>query len=65
MKVTFFVSSLGGGGAEKMMLRLAEHASVVGHSVELLIARKEGVHLTNIPKGVNVVVLKKPPESSA
>ncbi|MBV1875698.1 MAG: hypothetical protein KUG50_03645, partial [Cycloclasticus sp.] len=59
MKITFFVSSLGGGGAEKMMLRLAEHAAVVGHSVDLLITRKEGDHLNNIPKGLNVVVLDK------
>jgi len=59
MKITFFVSSLGGGGAEKMMLRLAEHAAVAGHSVDLLITRKEGDHLNNIPKGLNVVVLAK------
>ncbi len=59
MKVTFFVSSLGGGGAEKMMLRLAEQAAIEGHSVELLIARKEGNHLNNTPKGVKLVVLNE------
>ncbi|PHS73644.1 MAG: hypothetical protein COB22_00085 [Cycloclasticus sp.] len=59
MKITFFVSSLGAGGAEKMMLRLATHAAKIGHSVELLLAREEGSQLNNLPNNVNIVILKK------
>jgi len=59
LKITFFVSSLGGGGAEKMMLRLASHAAKIGHSVDLLLVRKEGSHLKSIPKEVNLYTLTK------
>lgn len=45
LKISFLVSSLGGGSAEKMMLRLANYANTTGHSVDFLITRNEGRHL--------------------
>ncbi|MGR9072912.1 MAG: glycosyltransferase [Gammaproteobacteria bacterium] len=59
MKITFFVSSLGSGGAEKMMLNLAKTAADQGHNVDLLLVRSEGPHLDQVPAEIRPHVLKK------
>lgn len=57
MKVAFFIPDMRGGGAERVALLLISQMVSFGHSVDLLVLRKEGELLEAIPKSVNVVVL--------
>ena len=56
-KITVFVSSLRGGGAERVMLNLASGFATQGHQVDLLLARKEGPYLKHVPDSVRLVIL--------
>lgn len=58
-KITVFVSSLNGGGAERVMLNLASGLASKGHKVDLLLARKEGPYLKDVPDEVRLVILKQ------
>lgn len=58
MKIAIYVSSLKGGGAERVMLNLSEGLQAQNHSVDLLLARHEGVYLKQIPNHLSVIPLK-------
>ena len=58
-KVAFFLSSLDGGGAERVMLNLAEGFVLAGHPVDLVLGKLQGPYINQIPKGVKVVNLDK------
>jgi len=57
-KIAIFFHDLGIGGAERVMLQLAEGFSESGHPVDLVLARAEGPLLLEVPSGVQVVDLK-------
>jgi glycosyltransferase involved in cell wall biosynthesis len=57
-RLSIFLPSLAGGGAEKSMLRLAHGLAMRGCSVDLVLARAEGPYLTSVPDSVRVVDLK-------
>ena len=57
MKVALFLPSLNGGGAERVMLNLAQGFIERGLQVDLVLANAEGPLLTDVPIGVNVVDL--------
>ena len=56
-RLSIFLPSLAGGGAEKSMLRLAHGLAMQGYSVDLVLARAEGPYLTSVPDVVRVVDL--------
>jgi glycosyltransferase involved in cell wall biosynthesis len=56
-RIAFFLPSLRGGGAERMMLNLAEDFANRGFSVDLVLARAEGSYLKDVSKKVRVVDL--------
>ena len=58
MKIAIYVSSLKGGGAERVMLNLAEGLRAQNHSVDLLLARLEGDYLKQLPDNLSVIPLK-------
>lgn len=59
-KISIFLSSLDGGGAERVMLNLAEGFQSLGFQVDLVLGKSVGPYLSQIPFGVNVVDLKQP-----
>lgn len=56
-KISFFIPSLRGGGAERMFVNLANAFSEKGFNVSLILAQKEGPYLSLINEKVNVVDL--------
>jgi glycosyltransferase involved in cell wall biosynthesis len=57
--IAIFVHSFSGsGGAERVMLNLACGLLEKGHKVDLVMARKEGLFLDQIPSAIRVVDLK-------
>lgn len=56
-KITIFLSDLIGGGAERVMLNLASGFIKQGYLVDLVLARKEGSLLTQIPAQIRVIDL--------
>jgi glycosyltransferase involved in cell wall biosynthesis len=56
-KVALFLSYLGGGGAERVMLNLAEGFSQQGLRVDLILAKAWGPHLHKVPKFIRVIDL--------
>src|SRR5512136_1652501 len=59
-RLSIFLPSLAGGGAEKSMLRLAHGFTLRGHAVDLVLARAEGPYLPFVPNLVRLVDLKAP-----
>lgn len=57
MHIAFFLPDLAVGGAERVFLSLAGQLSGRGHKVELLLARKTGPLLADVPENVRVVGL--------
>lgn len=57
-KVSIFLPSLGGGGAEKVMMILANSFVQRGVSVDLVLAEANGPYLQNLHKNVKVVNLR-------
>jgi len=55
--IAFFIPSLGGGGAERMFLNLANEFRQRGLPVDLVLVRKEGPYLKKVAEGVNIVDL--------
>ena len=55
--IAFFIPSLGGGGAERMLLNLANEFARRGLCVDLVLVRKEGPYLDKVGEGVNIVDL--------
>lgn len=56
--VSLFVPNLDGGGAELVVLRLAEGLANLGVKVDLVLARTEGAYLNKIPSNVRIIDLK-------
>lgn len=57
--VAVYVPSLRGGGAERVMVTLANGFAAQGHRVDLVLTRAEGPYLTEVSDTVRVVDLKK------
>jgi glycosyltransferase involved in cell wall biosynthesis len=55
--VAFFLPSFGGGGAQRMVINLATALEEAGCRVDLVVARKEGPYLKDIPAHIRVVNL--------
>ena len=56
-KCSFFLPSLGGGGAERVIVSLARGFAGRGLKVDLVLAKAEGAYLSQIPPQVRVVDL--------
>lgn len=56
--IALFIPSLGGGGAEKMMVKLANYFVDQGLEVDLILVRKSGVYLDTVHEQVNIIDLK-------
>lgn len=57
MKVAIFVPSLNGGGAERVMVTLANSFAARGFSVDLVLADAKGVYLNSVLDSVEVINL--------
>lgn len=55
--IAFFLPSLGGGGAEKAMLKLANIFAKNGFRVDLVLAHAKGPYLNQVPSEIQVVDL--------
>lgn len=56
--VSLFVPNMDGGGAERVMLQLAQGLAQKGLKVDLVLARAEGAYLSKVPPEVRLVDLK-------
>lgn len=56
--LALFIPTLGGGGAERVMVNLARGFSEQGLKVDLVLAKAEGPYLSQVPSRVRVVDLK-------
>lgn len=59
--LAFLLASLAMGGAERAILTVAGEASRRGHRVDLVLAKKKGDLLSEVPEGVRVVEIGKLP----
>lgn len=57
--IAIYVPSLGGGGAERIMVRLANGFAALGHRVDLVLVKAEGPYLSEVGQGVRIVDLDK------
>ncbi|MEO1404369.1 MAG: glycosyltransferase, partial [Cyanobacteria bacterium J06635_1] len=55
--ISLFIPNLDGGGAERVMLHLAEGFAERGLQVDLVVARAQGAYLSKIPNSVRLVNL--------
>jgi len=60
-KLTLFLPSLRGGGAERVMVNLARGFVERGLQVDLVLAKAEGPYLSQVPQSVRVVDWKCAP----
>lgn len=58
--IAVFVPSMRGGGAERVMLTLANNFAGRGHRVDLVLAKAEGPYLPDISENVRLVDLDMP-----
>lgn len=56
-RIALFLPSLRGGGAERVMINLAQGFVTKGVAVDLVLVRAEGPYLQQLPEGINVVDL--------
>jgi glycosyltransferase involved in cell wall biosynthesis len=59
-RVALFIPSLHGGGAERVMVSLANGLAAYGLDVDLVLARKAGVYLADVSPGVRIIDLNAP-----
>ncbi|WP_022705488.1 glycosyltransferase [Pseudorhodobacter ferrugineus] len=57
--IALFLPSLRGGGAERVMVTLANGFAARGHRVDLVLARAEGPYLSEVADNVRIVDLDK------
>jgi glycosyltransferase involved in cell wall biosynthesis len=57
-KISFFLSSLRGGGAERVAINLAEDFIRRGYAVDFILVKKEGDLLAEVPAAVQLIALK-------
>ncbi|MEO0349171.1 MAG: glycosyltransferase [Cyanobacteria bacterium P01_A01_bin.15] len=55
--ISLFIPNLDGGGAERVMLHLAEGFAERGFDVDLVVAQAEGAYLSKIPETIRLVNL--------
>lgn len=60
MKIAIFLMDLGGGGAERVMLNLAQGLMDKGIDVELVLVKAEGPYLSQLTSGIKVICLNSP-----
>ena len=53
-KILFIIGTLGGGGAEKVMMDLLGHTDCSKYDVDLCVLRRKGVYVDRVPHGINV-----------
>lgn len=53
--IAFYLPSLRGGGAERVMVTLANGFAALGHQVDLVVAKAEGPYLSDVGPGVRLV----------
>jgi glycosyltransferase involved in cell wall biosynthesis len=58
--IAIHLLNLNGGGAEKVMLNLADNFIENGYRVDLVLSALEGQYLNQIPEGVNLINLESP-----
>ncbi|MFO7645988.1 MAG: glycosyltransferase [Desulfosarcina sp.] len=63
-RIALFLSSLSGGGAERIILELARALAQRGYAVDLVVCRLKGDLVTEIPGGVRPVELEIAPRSA-
>jgi glycosyltransferase involved in cell wall biosynthesis len=56
-RLSIFLQDLGGGGAERMMLNLAEEMVRRGYLVDIVVGRLEGAYASRLPEGVRLIDL--------
>lgn len=56
-KLAIFLTDLGGGGAEKVMVNLANEFASRQVEVDLLLVKREGVYLSQVSSAVNLIDL--------
>jgi glycosyltransferase involved in cell wall biosynthesis len=56
-RISLFMESLGGGGAERVMLNLARKFAQWGHQIDLVVASAKGRYLSQVPDLVRLVDL--------
>jgi glycosyltransferase involved in cell wall biosynthesis len=54
-KIALFVPNLDGGGAERMMVNLANAFAHKGHNTDLILARKRGPYVKLVDEKVNII----------
>jgi glycosyltransferase involved in cell wall biosynthesis len=59
-KISFLVPTLGGGGAERVMVNLANQFAINGHYVDLVTLDPTGVYRNQVSEHVNIVTLNSP-----
>lgn len=57
-KISIFLPSLRGGGAERVMVTLANEFAKRGYEVDLLLAKAEGPYLSEVSKSVHIIDFK-------
>ena len=57
-RISLFLPSLRGGGAERVMLSLASGFAERGIQVDLVLAKAEGPYLSDVPSSVRAVDLE-------
>jgi len=57
-RITIFIPTLNGGGAEKMMVHLANEFARNGYQVDLLVGNAKGVYLKMVDKRVSIIDFK-------
>ncbi len=57
-RIACFIPELGGGGAERVMIHLAEGFAAKGWIVDLVVAQVTGAYAAHLPKEINLVDLQ-------
>lgn len=57
-RIALFLPSLEGGGAERVMVNLAEGFIAEGRQVDLVLVKAEGAYLDKVPEQVRIIDLK-------
>ena len=57
-QIALFLPSLEGGGAERVMINLAEGFAAEGRQVDLVLVKAEGAYLDKVPEQVRIIDLK-------
>lgn len=58
-KISFFLQDLSGGGAEKMMVQLANRFNQLGVEVEMVLVRSEGPYFDLLDNGIKIINFNK------